>query len=130
RRPNHHASVVNAEGEARKVPGKHSEVPHTCLPAPDVSMKGRVAGQIRMTDHVTLIVDCTSVVPPEQTLRPAEVAEVRHRAVFFPEQGVRIQEIEPERWVEGCARARYADGLTVVVDPDGGSVRVAGVCRE
>ena len=41
-----------------------------------------------------------------------------------------FHEIQPAIPVEGCASARRANNLTVVVDPGGDSVRVAGGSRE
>src|SRR5580692_9632370 len=82
-----------------------------------------------MTNHLTLIIECTSMVPRDPS-SPAEVAEVMDRAVFFPEQGVIFHEMQPAIRVEGCASARRADNLAVVVDLGRDSVRVAGVSRE
>src|SRR6266550_4563294 len=82
-----------------------------------------------MTNYLTLIIERTSVVPCDPS-SPAEVAEVMSRAVFFPEQGVIFHEIEPGIRVEGCAIARRADNLTLVVDLGRHAVQVAGVSRE
>src|ERR1700730_3491920 len=82
-----------------------------------------------MTNHLTLIIECASVVHRDPST-PAEIAEVMHRAVFFPDQGVIFHEIQPGIPVEGAASARRTDNLAVVVDPGGDSVRVSGVSRK
>ena len=57
-----------------------------------------------MTNHLTLVIDCTSVVPRDPP-GTAEVAEIMDRAVFFPEQGVIFREEKPGIRIEDSARA-------------------------
>ena len=45
-------TAADAQGEARKVPRKRFEVLHPCLLSPEVGMKGCVAGQVRMANHL------------------------------------------------------------------------------
>jgi hypothetical protein len=81
-----------------------------------------------MTNHLTLVIDLTSVVPSKPLC--SKVAEISQLAVF-PEQGVIFHEIDPSiRIVGGCASARRTDNLTLVVDPGRHSVGVAGICGE
>ena len=47
---------------------------------------------LQMTNHLTLVIDGTAVVSRNSS-SPAESAEVGHRAVFFPEQGMVFHEI-------------------------------------
>src|SRR5207302_4368333 len=100
----------NVEREAHRVPGKRAEVPHTCLPGPQEAMKRGVVAQFRMTNHLTVVIDCTGVVPRDPSCS-AEVAEVMDRAVFFPEQGVIFHEVKPGIRVEWSASPRRADNL-------------------
>src|SRR5215471_11371770 len=91
-------------------------------------MKGCLVAQLRMTHHLTLVIDCASVVSRDSAT-PPEVAEVRHRALL-PKQCVILHEIEPTKRVERPASARRADSLTLVVDKSRDSIRVARICAE
>ena len=66
----HLTAVVNGVGKAREVPRKRADIPHPCLFGPEEGMKGCVAGQVRMTNHLTLVVDCTGVVSAESPSPP------------------------------------------------------------
>src|SRR5215472_8517386 len=117
-RPAYHlAFAVDANGCTRNVSRKRAEVPHHTV-LPEESVKGCVAGQVRGTDDLTLIVDVKSIAQH----RASEVAEVGCPAVL-PEQGVvRSQRV--------YAQTREADGLTSVVDRRSLSVRVSSKCRK
>src|SRR2546428_1025801 len=55
--PPHLASVVDAESEARMVPEKGAEVLHTRTSGPQEPVERCVVEQLRMTNHLTLVID-------------------------------------------------------------------------
>jgi hypothetical protein len=118
----------NAAGCARNIPGKRAEVLHTGLFGPQEGVKSCVAGQVRKTNHLILVIEVIG--EDSHTMsRSAEATEVSHGA-FLPEQGVKSLEIGQGIRAEGCAIARRANNITVVVDPEGNSVGVAAERRE
>jgi hypothetical protein len=47
----------NGVGYARKIAGKRSEVMHTAVLSPEEGVTGFVAGQVRRTHHLILVID-------------------------------------------------------------------------
>src|SRR5882724_3403012 len=96
-------------------PGSVPKVGHHTI-LPEEGVKGCIAGQIRTTDYLTLVIDVNCNVAH----RASEVAEVSN-AALLPEQGVKTL---------SCAVARRARSFAAVVDRPSKSLGVAGECRE
>src|ERR1700722_17516845 len=114
-RANYRASVVNADADAGYVPGEFAQILHASFPGPEKSVKSFVAPQVRVTDHLTLVIKVIGDVSASLSRFAAKIAEVS-RLAFFPEQGMNRHEVIEEIRVESCTSARSADNLSVVID--------------
>ena len=74
-----------------------------------------------MTNHLCAVVDRTCVVS-RNAPGPAEIAKVVRCTVFDPEHRMIFAHIEQRVEVEGCASARRARNLTLIVDIGSNSV--------
>ena len=99
RHANHFAAVVNAKTAAIDVTGNRTQVPNARLLGPQEPVKGCVTGQIRSTNHLTLVVDLSRDIARSERSRATEIAEVNCRA-FVPEQGVARQDVHAGIGVE------------------------------
>jgi hypothetical protein len=128
RRSNHVPFVANAKRCAKEVPGERAKVLHACRLGPQESLIRYIAGQVRTTDHLPLIIYVSGDIAPELA-RSTQIAEVRQHAVL-PKQGVSWEEIDLEIQIIGCTTTRRANGHAVIIDPESEPLLVAGKCRE
>src|SRR5689334_15060795 len=82
-----------------------------------------------MANDLTKAIDSTGVVACEFSIT-AEARDQINGTISIPKRCVRFQQRELAVHVEWCATARGTDCLAVLVDGEGGSVRVAGISRE
>jgi hypothetical protein len=83
---NHDTTVVDRDGKARNVTGKRAEIGHAAV-LPEEGVSVLVAGQVRITGYLALVVDAKCDMSESCTF-PAEIAEIGRYAIL-PEQGVK-----------------------------------------
>jgi hypothetical protein len=83
-----------------------------------------VARQVRVADHLALVINVKGDVSARLSRLAAEIAEVS-RFAFFPEQRKNRHQLVEVNRVERCTIARCAHNLSVVVDLLGDAIWIA-----
>src|SRR5580704_9863272 len=106
------AGVVNADAEARYVTGECAQILHPSFPGPEKSVESFVAPQVRVTDHLALIINVIGDVSARLSRFSAEITEVSD-FTFFPEQSMNRHEVVEEIRIESCTSTRSPDNRSV-----------------
>ena len=92
-------------------------------------MKSCVTRQVRVADHLVLIIDAVGDVAARLSRLATEIAEVSCSS-SFPEQGVNRHQAVEEIQVERSTSTRPADNVSIAVDLLGDAVWVSPNCRQ